>query len=43
MDRDEVRRLEDLEPRPAPAARPVEQMIAATNGNPQPAEVGTNG
>jgi len=38
MDRDEVRRLEDLPPRPAPST--VEQML---NGNPTPAEVGSNG
>lgn len=43
MDRDEVRRLEDLPPRPAP--RTVEQMVAtATNGNTMPPmEATTNG
>lgn len=41
MDRDEIRKLEDLPPRPAPLG--IEQMIAtATNGNRQPMEA-TNG
>ena len=41
MDRDEVRELEDLPPRPA--APSIEQMLATANGNQQPVEAGSNG
>jgi hypothetical protein len=42
MSGEEVRELEDLTPEPPQSTPSIEQMLAATNGNQTPMEVGSN-